>query len=155
MSRIPELGLKLEQLPKILGEYEALLADVEGHVNIKGKTLEIANRENAAWQLYYDQRRIELRTLVKYFEMKVKKVRGKLFKSYTEGASSNREYSDRVKDKYIDNEEAYQTMFEVFLEVEELYEKYVGAVSAFQTRGYALNNITKARVASVESEIID
>ena len=155
MSRIPDLGIKLENLPAILDQYEMALNDVKDHINVEGKTVEVANRENAAWHLYYDERRVELRTLVKYFEMKVKKVRGKLFRSYTEGASSNQSYSDRVKDKYIDNEESYLTMYEVFLEVEEMYEKYVAVVGAFQTRGYALNNITKARVASVDSDIIE
>lgn len=154
MSRIPDLGAKLQHLPKILDGYEKALKDVVDHINIEGKTIEVANRENAHWQNYYDERRIELRTLVKYFEARVKKVRGKLFKSYTSGPKSNQQYSDRVKDKYIDNEDAYLTMYEVYLEVEEMYEKYEGAVKAFQTRGYALNNITKARVAQVESDII-
>ena len=154
MSQIAELGTKLENVPNILARYEAALDGVEEQLKIEGKTLEVANRETPVWLAYYDERRVELHTLVKYFEMKVKRVRGKLYKSYTDGPKSNREHSDRVKDKYIDNEEAYLTMNEVFLEVEEIYNKYAAVVNAFEKRGYTLNNITKAIVAAVESDII-
>lgn len=148
MSRIEDLGIKLEKLPDVLAEYDAELEKAEERIDIKGKNLEKANREQPAWLHYYDQRRIELKTLNNYFEMKVKKVRGKLYRSYTE--KSMIELTDRAKDKYIDNEVAYLDMYEVYLEINEMYEKYCAVVTAFQQRGYSLNNITKVRVASLE-----
>ena len=152
MSLIEELGKDFSGLPEILDRYELALNNFEDNLEVKGKTLEKANREQASWQSYYDQRKIELYTLVKYLEANVNRVRGKLYKIYTETYS--RDLSDRSKDKYIDNEEKYLTAFQIYLEVKELYDKYDAVVDAFKSRGYALNNITKIRVAALEDVVL-
>jgi len=148
LSLIPVLGKDKKDLPKILDKYETTLEEVEGHLAIEGKLLEHSNREQAGWQAYYDQRRIELHTLVKYLEGDIKRVRGKLFRSFIENHS--RDLSDRAIDKYIDSEEAFLRANELYLEVKDLYDRYESVVEAFKSRGYALNNITKIRVASIE-----
>lgn len=156
MSRIPDLGDssasdvkdRFANIAAVLAEFEAAAEDYKNNLEIKGKTLENANRENPSWQAYYDERRIELKTLVDYLDAQVQRARGRLFKRYTE--TYQRELSDRAKDKYIDNEEAYLTIYEIYLEVKEMYNKYQMIVDAFTSRGYALNNITKIRVAALE-----
>ena len=152
MSLIERLGKDYKNLPDILAEYEKGLKEVEENLNIKGKRLEAANAEHAAWQLYYESRKADLRSLVKFFEAKLLATRGKLYRKYTE--TYNRELSDRQKDKYIDNEDTYLNLLEIYLEIEEIYKKYEAISNAFQSRGYALNNITKIRVASLEDVII-
>lgn len=152
MSRLQDLGKDAEKLSEVLEEYEKALDGVEKIIEIKGKKLEHANRENPAWQLFYDQKKIELYTIVKYLELQVNRVRGKAFIRYTE--TYNRELSDRAKDKYIDNEAAVLAWNELYLEAKELYDKYASVVDAFKTRGYALNNITKIRVVSMEETIV-
>ena len=52
------------------------------------------------------------------------------------------------------NEPAYLRMKEYLLEVKELYDKYEAVVNAYQVRGYAINNLTKLRVANIEDSII-
>lgn len=148
MSRINELGDKYKNLPGILGDYYTTLESVEDIIRIKGKKLEAANVENPAWQHFFDQKRIELHTLVKYFEQETQRVRGKLFRKYKE--THSRDLGEREIIRYLDNEDAYLQINELYLEVKELYEKYQSVVDAFTTRGYALNNITKIRVASLE-----
>ena len=149
MSRIGELGEKCVNLPQILETYQKDIVESKEHINIKGKKLEHANRENPSWYAYYDQRRIELKTLVKYMEAQVARVRSKLFKSLTEGHSIA--LSDRAKDKYIDSEPAFLHMDELRMEVEELYEQYNGIVKSFEARGYSLRNITELRIAALEN----
>lgn len=151
MSLIQRLGEDYKNLPDILEEYEKGLEEVEPHLLIKGKNLEAANAEQAGWQLYYESRRADLYSLVKFFEAKTAAVRGMLFKKMN---TYNQSLSDRQKDKYIDNEEKYLTQIEIYLEIKEVYEKYEAVCDAFRSRGYALNNITKIRVASLESVII-
>ncbi len=150
MSLIERLGKDYKNLPDILAEYEKGLEEeiVKPKLNIKGKNLEAANAEHAGWQLYYESRRADLHALAKYFEARTAAARGKLFKKYTE--TYNRTLSDRQKDKYIDNDEQYLSQYEIYLEIKEVYEKYEAVCNAFQSRGYALNNITKIRVASLE-----
>lgn len=148
MSIILKLGEKYSKLPDLLSQYEDDLEDVTDILEIKGKRLEAANVENSPWQHYYDQRKIELYTLMKYFEMEEVRVRGKLFRSYKEGHS--RDLNEREIAKYIDAEEAYLTVHQLYLEVQELYKKYDAVVNAFTARGYSLNNITKIRCNALE-----
>lgn len=152
MSLIERLGKDYENLPDILDEYEKALELVEKNLKFKGKSLQAANVEQPGWQLYYDTRRAELYTLVKYFEAKIAAVRGSLYKTYTE--KYTRELSERGKDKYIDNEEKFLKQQEIYLEIKETHAKYEAVCEAFRARGYALNNITKIRVASLEDVLI-
>ncbi len=155
MSRIGDIGTassKYDKLPALLLEYDEHLDLVEERIEIKGKGLEQANIENASWQVFYDQKRVELRTVLHFMTMEVERVRGKLYKNLKEGAS-NRELGEREIHQYINNEDAYLRMKQMQLEVEELYEKYKTVVAAFTTRGYALNNVTKLRIAQMEGMV--
>ena len=152
MSKIPELGAKFKNLPKVLAEYDSALDDVEELIKIKGKKLEGANMENPTWASYYDQKRIELKTLTDFFDMEVARVRGKLFRNYKE--KSGYSLNERETNQYVNNEEAYLNMYQMYLEVKEMLDKYKAVVDAFTTRGYALNNITKIRVASLEDVLL-
>lgn len=152
MSRIDQLGDNLENLPSIINEYQEALEQAESHLSIKGKNLEKANIEQPSWHSYYDQLRIELHSILKFVESKMNSTRGRLFRSYTE--NYGRDLSDRAKDKYIDNEQAFLDMYELYLEIKEMYDKYQSVVDAFQARGYALNNITKLRVSALEDVMV-
>lgn len=157
MSRIADIKgdtpeLSKLGLVKLIGQYDLQLDQLEGLIEIKGKKLEHANRENPAWQVYYDQKRAELNTLSKYMEADVKRVRGSLYRKYVE--NSSRDWGDRAIEKLIDNEPEYLAKYELYLEIEELHEKFKSAVEAFKSRGYALNNITKIRVAAIEDAMV-
>jgi hypothetical protein len=45
-------------------------------------------------------------------------------------------------------------MLELYLEVKDLHDRYAAVVDAFRSRGFALNNITKIRVAALEDVTI-
>lgn len=152
MSILSKIGPKNENLGAILEKFEKDIEKVFDVLTIEHKTLEQANRENASWHYFFASRKAELSTLVKYFEAEVESVRGNLFKTLTK--TNQRDMSDRAKDKFIDSEEAYLTAYELYLEVKEVYDKYTSVVEAFVVRGYALNNITKARVAEVHNMVI-
>lgn len=151
MSRIQDLGKHLEKLPDILEEYEKSLEDVRSIVKIKGKSLREANRD-AEYQFFFDEKRRELNTLVKFMDVKVQATRGHLYRLLTE--NSPRELSDRAKDRYIDNEPSYLTMHQLYLEVKETADKYEAAIDAFRSRGYAVNNLTKLVTSDKEEYII-
>lgn len=161
MSKIGDLGdstaIDLKQryknLGKILEDYLVDLAEAEQNLKIEGKSLEKANRENASWKYYYSQRLVELNTLTKYFEREIDRVRGKLYKSLS-FPNNNVDLSDRAKDKYIDQEQAYLDINEIYLEVKEVRDDYESIVNAFTDRGYALKNITAARVAQLEDVLL-
>lgn len=149
MSKIGELGKEFANLPKLLIQYDDTLREAMDILPIKDKTLEKAQREQCAYYVYYDERRAELKTLVKYLTAHVSKVRGSLVRQYNE--HGNRALGERMINSYVDNEPDYLKAYELLLEVEELYDKYVGVVEAFNKRGFSLRDITLARVHEVSN----
>ena len=151
MSIKEDLGEGYVNLGAMLEPYLTQLNTKDEHLEIKGKTIELANREQPQHLAYYDERRIELNTFVKFFESEIARVRSKLLKGMEKYP---RDLSDRMKEKYIDEDEAYLRVLEKYLAVKEVYGLYESAVECFKARGYALNNITKIRVASLEDVIL-
>jgi len=147
MSLIAEVGSQFEHLPDVIEKYTSELEYFENNLKIEGKNLERANIEQAPWLSYYDQRRIELRSLSKYLEYKMESVRGRLWKSYTE--TYNRELGPKDKEQYINNEPEFLSYVELYLEVDELAKKYEAIVDAFKARGFSLRNITELRIHSL------
>ncbi|MGI0076430.1 MAG: hypothetical protein ACREAU_03385 [Nitrosopumilaceae archaeon] len=157
MSRVLQLRVLIDRDPEkildLIKDYQAELAVVHNDIEISGKTLEAANKEQASLLYFYDSRRVELDTIVKLLDAKVQAVRGRLYKSYTE--TYTRTLGERAKDKYIDQEPEFWKFFQIYLEVQELHLKYKSIVEVFLNRGFSLANITKARIASVHNDTID
>jgi hypothetical protein len=141
------VGSQYEHLDDVLNQYRSYLDEAPDRLRISGKPLGKANGEQVGWLAYYDERRVELKALVKYTDMRVASVRGRLYRQYTEIHS--RELSDRMKDKYIDNDNDYLVMNELLIEIEEVYEKMVAVVEAFKARGFALRNLTELAVHEI------
>jgi hypothetical protein len=141
--------LPIERLPDLLVVYKEDIQNYKKHLETKGKPIGEANRENASWLAFYDERRIELRVIIKYIEMDIARVRGKLYKSFTEGYHVD--LGERAKEKYIDQEEEYLKRKRALIQIEEMYEKYQSIVSAFMQRGYDLRNLTQLKVAAIDN----
>lgn len=139
----------LADIPKIIEQYENDLSEYSNNLTIRGKTLETALKEQPTWSAYYGERAVELSTVVKFLESQIKRVRGKLTVQYNE--NYNPALSERMMDKYIDREEEYLSMNELYLTIKELYDKYELVLDAFNRRGFALRDLTAARVAEVQS----
>lgn len=152
MSRIGELGPKLSNLPNIVASYQDDIEKARGILPIKGKTLDEAFKEQCGWPVYYASKKAEIKTLVKYMEMQVAKVRGERFRAYVEQHS--RELGERMIDKYINNEPAYLQMNELLMEVEEIYEVFSGIMDAFDRRGFALRDLTAAKTHEFHRDIL-
>lgn len=143
---------KLTNVLDILDKYEAMLADVETNLRLKGKSLIHANQEHPGWLSYYDERRIELVSLYKFISVKVDALRGNQWVQLTK--NNARDLNTKDKDQYINASDAYIDMQQVLIEVDELKQKFESVVDAFKARGYALNNIVKVRTSAIEDSII-
>jgi hypothetical protein len=146
-----DLGEHYVNLPKMLKPYIIALANKDDDLGIKGKTIEHANREQPQHLSYYDERCVELNTYVKFFDSEIARVRATLIKGME---SYPRDLSDRMKEKYVDQEDAYLKVYEQYLAVKEIHGQFASIVDAFRARGFALNNITKIRVAALEDVIL-
>lgn len=151
MSIIIRIGGDITRIPAILEEYEAEFDEAIPRLQIKGKTLSAALTEQSSWMVYYDQRRIELRALNKWVEREIDRVRGKLWKQYTENVSISLNTKD--KEQYINNESAYLNLHSIYLEVNELFEKYEVLIDGFKNRGFALNNLVKVKTCPTYDDI--
>lgn len=148
MSKIAELGAENANLPNLVIQYEADLEAAPANLKISGKTLEIALREQGTWPVYYSQRRSELKTLMKHLDAKVSAVRGTIARRYVENYS--RSLGERVMNTYIDAEPEYLAIYQLYLEIAELHDKYSDVCEAFTIRGFALRDLTTARVHSIQ-----
>lgn len=153
MSRIGEIKGSWEQLhknlPDILLSYYDDLDLAEKRLSLKGKTMEQALKDQAAYPIIYSTMKAEVDTIMKYVGLQVERQRGIAFVQYTERHS--RDLSDRAKDRYIDQDENYLKYQELYLEVQEIREKASAVVDAFTTRGFALRDMTQIRINQLHS----
>lgn len=152
MSILHRLGANLVNISSIIEQYENDLDSYENNLKIKGKTLETALKEQPTWSAFYGERAIELNTLVKFLDAHVKKVRGGLTVQYNE--NYNPALSDRMMEKYIDREQSYLDINELLLEVKELADKYSLILDSFNRRGFALRDITQAKINSIQMDTL-
>lgn len=149
MSKIADLGPANSKLPNVIATYEDGLAEVQDNLRLTGKLHDKALQEQATWPIYYSERRAELKTLMKYLDAQVYAVRGRLTRKYNENYS--KQLGERMMNSYIDAEEEYLRMHELYLEVAELHDKYDAVVDAFDKRGFALRDLTSARIAQIQN----
>ncbi len=149
MSRISELGKNYINLPDILDLYESQLSDITERLDIVGKRLETSSSKTSAWMHYYDQRKAELGTLIKFFKTEEDAIRGRLHKKYKENYTVA--LGERDISKYIDADAEYLHIHSLLIEVEDVYDQYNVAVKSLIALGYALKSITNARIASLEN----
>jgi len=152
MSLVPQLGKDYVKLPDILDQFTNDLMPAKEQYSNEGKLLENCLSKNSAQMHYYDERRIRLHSLVKFFRMEVDRVRGVWYTKYNENYS--RTLSIQMINKYIDAEPEYLNVYKILIEVEEVYEDYISVVDTFKQRHYELTNMSKLRIANLEfSEI--
>lgn len=147
MSILLKLGPNMKNIQNLLDQYTEDLIPYANNLTIDNKTLEKCLKEQATWCAYYGERNAELSTIIKHIENQIKRIRGILTVQYNE--NYNPKLSERVTDKYIDRENDYLDIYSVLLEVQELKSKYENVLEAFKSRGYALRNITEARINEI------
>ena len=148
MSQILNLGKDNKGLPDIIAKYDNDLLLIEQNLRLTGKTLDFALKEQGTWPSYYSQRRAEIKTLMKHLDACVYSVRSSLTRRYVENHS--RQLGERLISTYVDSEAEYLSIYGLYLEVAELYDKYDAVVEAFDKRGFALRDLTLARTHSIQ-----
>lgn len=143
------IGFDISYIPRIVDEYERHIEEAEDRLRLKGKNLELANKEQPTWLVFYDQKKAEIEHVLKRMTILVESTRGKIYRQYKENFS--RDLGEREINKYIDCDQEYLKVAELRLIIDELHEKLKAVRDAFVQRGYSLKNITDIRINQLES----
>lgn len=152
MSKQASWKTKLSKVESKLIDAEKRMAGWEDNLEINNKNLELACVEHASWLAYYEEIAIELKYVLEFVEMIEKEVRGIQFKFCKD--SFQKEYTDSSILKVIDANADYLEVHEMYLIVQEIYDKARVIVKGFEQRSYSLNNIVKIREKELEHVVI-
>lgn len=143
---------KIKKVAEILEDTDKRSKGWQDNLEIDGKNLEVCCVQHASWMAYYDEIAVELKYTLEYVEMVEKQVRGDLFKAMKD--KFVKEYTDTSLVRVIDANPDYIEVHELYLIVQESYDKARSVVEAFKQRSYALNNIVKIREKELEHVVI-
>lgn len=144
---------RYSNINEYITEYKSYLPQAEQIIELKGKQIGLANRENVAWMVFYDEKLKSLKTLLNYITMDMDRIYSTLYAEYKENYKL--ELKQTEISFYINNRSEYLNFKALYIEINDLYEKYKTIVSAFDHRGYLLNNLTKLYIAENQHRIIE
>lgn len=133
---------------EILKEFDVRIKDWKDDVKIVGKNISVANVQQASYLAYYDEIRVDLKSLLNYYDMRVKQVKGESLKEIYK--NSKYDYSSTEKDKIIDTDPKYIKYKRIYSEVEEMYNMLSSISEQFKNRAYTINNQVKILVSSLQ-----
>lgn len=146
--QFPSEPIEIHMLPSIISELDVIYSEALANLKIPENGIVNANRTHASWQIMYDEIRVQLFGLTKQMEARVAQARSKLYVSYTQ--NHDRDLTEAGKKTYIDGEPAYLAMNGIAIEIKVQYERFQAVCTAYKSRGYAINNLTKLAIASIE-----
>lgn len=138
-------------LPAELDAYQTDISMAESRLTMKGKTGTEAIQEQPGWLAYYGTKKAEAGKLLKYLDARMTSCRSTLIRNYE---NYSRALSDRMVEKYIDNEPEYLSYLELYLEVKEIHESLDAIYNAFVARGFSLRDWTALKVVQMQSDVI-
>lgn len=123
------------------------IANYKEHLSLNGKNIEKANVEQAAYLAYYDEIRVDLKSLLSYYELKIKEVKAQSWKLLNDHKVAS---SDREKEILVNGNVTFLKVNRIYLEIKEMHDIVDGIVEQFKNRAYTLTNLTKIRVAALQ-----
>ncbi len=144
MSSIFRLKDDLSNLPDIVESFEKVVAEAEDDLRISNKTLEEANREQADHLYKYYKYACQLKALRKHTENVLEQKKGEVWIKVKTKHSI--ELGTRDLENYVKKDATVMQYRRLLLIVEEMADDFDRLCKAFENRGYALKNITEARI---------
>lgn len=152
MSKIFEIADDLSNLPAIIAEYDQEIENAKDNLDLEGKTLFEANREQPSWYCHYYRLLQELKTIEDFVEGKLEAKKGKLWRDYKENHTLSLSSTDITH--YINSTPAYEEIRTLHFVVIEMVGMMNALVKAFEQRGYVLRNLTEARIHEMQTATI-
>jgi hypothetical protein len=144
MSSIFRLNDDLSNLVEIIDKYDDVVAEAEDDLRITNKTLEEANREQPELTYKYYKYYTELKAMRKHAENLLEQKKGEVWVKVKTKHSID--LGTRDLEQYVKKDASVMSFRKMYLVVEEMADNFEKITKAFEARGYALKNITEARV---------
>jgi hypothetical protein len=128
-------------LGDFLIKYENKLKGWEDTLKIDGKNIANALIEQDSWAAYYDQIRVDLDTLLTYFDIKLDEREEEIYTSIKQQSGYN--HSETAIKRLISGNKKYIELRRLRLEISELRERADVVGKQFRQRSYTLNNYLK------------
>ncbi|MFY0658076.1 MAG: recombination mediator protein UvsY [Neptunomonas phycophila] len=144
MSSIFRLKDDLSNLPDIIDKYDVVVAEAEDDLRIVNKTLEEANREQPELSYKYYKYYTELKAMRKHADNLLEQKKGEVWVKVKTKHSID--LGTRDLEQYVKKDATVMSFRKMYLVVDEMADNFEKITKAFEARGYALKNITEARV---------
>lgn len=131
--------------------YEHELLTAKQEVKITGNLEKAAAAMPGIVEHRYNQLQ-DIEAILEFLNIKQRKIRSTYFKKYLE--NYQRALSSRDVEKYVDGEDEVFDFELLINEFALLRNKWLGITKALETKGFAINNITRLRVAGIEDASI-
>lgn len=140
-------------LDDIIAEYDYLYKIGRELVVIEDRVLVECLASQATERQFFGLCATLLRRYVKVFEVRLAASRGKAYRELL--SKEPRDLSDRALNQLIDGNDAVYEMHMDVIMIREYYERFSDLVEAYNQRGFALNNVTKAMDAAISELVIN
>ena len=142
----------LSNLPAVMKQYDDEIVKAKEHLDLDGKSLLQANREQPSWYCHYYRLYQEVKAIQSLVEAKLEAKKGSLWRQYKEHHSIALSSTDI--NHYIEDNASYSKLKHLFIITTEMVGMMNVLVKAFEQRGYVLRNLTEARVHEIENALL-
>lgn len=138
-----------EMIPQKIAGIERKISNWQADIALDGKNLRSAVVEQPSLLAYYDQTAVEAGYYVDLMEMRLKRVRAERTKFIRDNFA--RDYTDSAVQRAVEGDKEYQKVYEIYIEVKEVYDRCKSLVESLRQRSYSLNNLVKIHEKELEN----
>lgn len=139
-------------LDEILDEYRTIAKVARRLLSVKGKYVEDVMTSHASEFEFFDECRVNLKSLLDYYLEYLKYERGKEYAKIME--KEPRSVNDRTINSLIDSRPHIIQHMLLIHKVRDVYDRFCGILESYKQRGYQLNNYTKHTEYGTRKEIL-
>lgn len=133
---------------KSLPKYEKMLEGWKDNVSLYGKNLESAAIDQISWMGYYDEIKIQLKTLLDYVDMAM--VQEQSRREHYIRHNIKKTMSESAIVRQATTSDYYLELRTLRAEVYEMYSTTESIVNQLKQRAYSINNIIKIRESELQ-----
>lgn len=151
-SPVQQLSENINVLPELVEKLEKDIEQAEQYLLFKGKTMRSIQDEQVQWHIYYEQRKNEAKSMIRWLNRKLATKQTELFKQSVEHYQFD--LSDRARERIVATDPACLDIEELIMEVELILDKLQSICDAFKTRGFIMRDKTSLLTTGLHDIVI-